>query len=310
MEEHTGRAARRRGSLVGPAILIGIGIIFLLNNFGWLSWSVWETILRLWPVLVIAGGLDLLIGRRSVWGSAAALVLTLAVLAGALWLYEAGPLAPRAASREQVRQALEGASRARVEIAPAVGQLVMEALPESANLLEGYVELMSGERLVRDFSVKGDEARLVLRSEGRRMVPTVGSWRQERTWDLGLASGVPIDLRISMGVGQSVLDLSELTVTELYVDASVGQTTITLPAEGRYEAQIDSAIGELVVNVPEGLEARITVDTGISARQLPSGYRRSGDGYVSPGYAGADNRVDLKLDHAIGAVSVRRSSAK
>jgi hypothetical protein len=307
MEEHTERPPRRRGSLVGPAILIGLGIIFLLNNFGWLSWSVWETILRLWPVLVIAGGLDLLIGRRSAWGSVVALVLTLVVLAGALWLYEAGPLAPSAATREQVTQALEDASRARVEIAPAVGQLVIEALPESANLIEGYVELMSGERLVQDFSVRGDEARLVLRSEGRRVVPTVGSWRQERTWDIALASGVPMDLEISMGVGQAVLDLSELTVTELYVDAGVGQTIVTLPAEGRYEARIDSAIGELVINLPEGLEARIAVDTGISARQFPSGYRRSGDVYVSPGYAGADNRVDLKLDHAIGAVSVRRS---
>jgi hypothetical protein len=28
---------RWRGSLVGPIILIGLGIVFLLNNLGWLN---------------------------------------------------------------------------------------------------------------------------------------------------------------------------------------------------------------------------------------------------------------------------------
>ena len=65
----------RRGSLVGPVILLGLGIVFLLNNLGVLEWSVWEVIFRLWPVLLIAAGLDFLIGRRSVWGSLLALVL-------------------------------------------------------------------------------------------------------------------------------------------------------------------------------------------------------------------------------------------
>jgi len=29
-------------SLVGPLILIGLGVIFLLNSLGMLAWSVWE----------------------------------------------------------------------------------------------------------------------------------------------------------------------------------------------------------------------------------------------------------------------------
>ncbi len=42
------------GKAVGPFILIGIGIIFLLVNFGWLDFDrlidVW------WPVILIAAG--------------------------------------------------------------------------------------------------------------------------------------------------------------------------------------------------------------------------------------------------------------
>ena len=42
----------RRGGLVGPAILVALGVVFLLNNLGYLGWGVWGTLLRLWPVLL------------------------------------------------------------------------------------------------------------------------------------------------------------------------------------------------------------------------------------------------------------------
>ena len=73
----------RRGSLVGPLILIGLGVVFLLNNLGALDWNVWEVIFSLWPVLLIAAGLDVLFGRRSGWGALVSLMLIVALLAGA-----------------------------------------------------------------------------------------------------------------------------------------------------------------------------------------------------------------------------------
>jgi lia operon protein LiaF len=74
-----------RGSLAGPAVLIGLGIVFLLNNLGYLGWGIWDTLLRLWPVLLIAVGLDLLIGRRSALGSALLALLVVAALGAAIW---------------------------------------------------------------------------------------------------------------------------------------------------------------------------------------------------------------------------------
>ena len=102
MDEERGR----RGGLFGPVILIGLGVVFLLNNLGILDWSVWEVIVRLWPVLLIAAGLDVLIGRRSALGSLLSLVLTLAVLGGALWLLGTGAITGQASISEEIRQAL------------------------------------------------------------------------------------------------------------------------------------------------------------------------------------------------------------
>ena len=105
----------RRGGLIGPVILIGLGVVFLLNNLGILSWSIWTVIFRLWPVLLVAAGLDLLLGRRSVWGSLLALVLTVAIVAGVLGLFGAGIMPGRAAAGEEISQALDGATRAELD---------------------------------------------------------------------------------------------------------------------------------------------------------------------------------------------------
>lgn len=301
---------KRRGSLVGPVILIGLGIILLLNNLGVLEWGVWEVIFRLWPVLLIAGGLDLLIGRRSVWGSLLALVLILAVLAGALWLFGAGIGTGQVMAGEDVRQALDGATQAEVVIAPGVGTLHIEALPESASLVEGVIRLSRGERAMPEFAVEGGTATFTLRSEGVAFGPFVGLWDDQRGWDLGLNPDVPLQLEISLAVGRSDIDLTGLMVSDLEVSMGVGQTTVTLPDEGHFQAEIEGAIGQTVVVIPAGLAARIRVDTGLAGRQLPDGYQRRDDVYTSPGYESADNRVDLEVSQAIGNITIRHAGTK
>jgi hypothetical protein len=46
-------------------ILIAVGIIWLLGNLGVLSAANILVLLRLWPLLLIVIGLDLLFGRQS-----------------------------------------------------------------------------------------------------------------------------------------------------------------------------------------------------------------------------------------------------
>ena len=96
----------RRVSLVGPVILIGLGVVFLLNNMGVLAWSVWDVIFRLWPVLLIAVGLEIILSRLSPWGSLLALALTVIIIAGALWLLGPDMRTAQAVAGEEVNHRL------------------------------------------------------------------------------------------------------------------------------------------------------------------------------------------------------------
>ena len=76
---------RRKPSLIGPIIMIAIGVLFLLNNLGLLPWGVWELVWHFWPLILILAGLDILIGwSRSGIAAAFALILGLLLILGCL----------------------------------------------------------------------------------------------------------------------------------------------------------------------------------------------------------------------------------
>lgn len=295
----------RRGGLIGPLILIGLGVVFLLNNLGILDWSIWEVLLRLWPVLLVAAGLDLILGRISIWGSLLALLLTLAVLAAALWLSQTGLGGEGGLHIEEIVQPLEDVTRAEVVIDPGVGRLRVEASTDSENLAEGTLALSRGEELERDLSVQDDTGAFTLRTQRTSFGPSVVGWTGRRVWDLRLTAEVPLRLETELGLGQIDLDLTGLTLENLEVDQGLGQTVVVLPDEDRLEATIQGAIGQTIVTIPEGLEARIRLDTGITGRQIPDGYVCEDDVCTSRGYETADRRIDLTLGQAIGSLVIK-----
>ena len=298
---------RERRGLVGPILLIAIGVFFLLSNMGLVTWSFWEVAWRLWPIALIAVGLDLLVGRRSIWASLLIALITLALLFGGfLWL---GALdrAPGAFT-DHVEQSLSGASAAEVFIDFGVGRLQLDALPaDSPELIIGDVNRPAREmRVAQSFDVEGDVAQYELRMEGTAGPFTfIGRPGEDWLWDLALSPDVPMDLTISTGAGESELDLSRLMLGDLNVDSGVGQTTVILPGEGQLHAKISGGVGQVIVEIPDGIAARIETDTGLGGTEIPAEFERQGDVYVTPGYESALDRINLELSTGVGQVSVR-----
>lgn len=294
---------RRRG-LIGPLLLIGIGVLFLMNNLGTLNWSVWELIFRLWPVFLIAAGLDLVIGRGSVWGSLLAVALVVGVVAFGVWSLRGG-VTGTARGSESLTFPVEAARRAEVHLSPVAGVVRLSGAGSTADLLSGTIWTGGGMQVVKDFSAQGEAAILSIRAEGVGvMFPTLGPPGQP-TWDFQLTPAIPVDLSGDMGVGQSVIDLRGTQVYSLSLNQAIGQTVVYLPRNGVMKANLSMAIGETVVVIPPGVAARIHTSTGIAARSIPGAFVKDGDTYTSPGYAEASDKVDLELEVAIGNLSVR-----
>jgi hypothetical protein len=294
----------KREGLVAPTFLIGIGVIFLLANLGYLSVNIWQMVLTLWPILLIAIGFDILIGRRSVWAAIAGMILILVILAGSLWLFGVSASQASSVQGETIQQSLDGATRAEVKIEPAAGDIQIGATSLDGILIEGSVPTKSSQNIESSYTVSGGVGTYLLRETGSRsFLP--GQKPGQMDWNLDLTDAVPLDLTLQLGAGNLQADLSTLDLDNLSVNTAVGNSEVILPAQDGLVAEIEGAIGQFEVTVPDGVGVQLQADTALVTLQVPPDFVRVGEAYQSPGYPSASQRIDLVVKLAIGNVVIR-----
>jgi hypothetical protein len=303
---------RYRGGFVGPILLIGAGIVFLLNNLGIISWDVWSVLLRLWPVILIAVGLDLLVGRRVPLGS---LLLGLLLIVVLVLAVQGALPEPQVASlmsvdrTQEINGDLKGAERASVVIRFGAGTLNLGALPEdSPQLIRGTVDLSRNETLNQSYSGSNGAVSFTLESEGSWTTGADVFMDSGKSWDLSLNRDIPLDLRVSSGAGKSSIDLTSLNLSRFDLNGGVGQVTVKLPAQGRYPVRVDGGVGQIVIMVPEGLAARVRVDGGLGGVTTEGDFSHSEDTYTTGNFDTAENRAEIQVDGGIGQIVLRTLS--
>lgn len=294
---------RQQVNFLGPMLLIFVGCVLLLNVLGIIDWSIWWSILQLWPIFLIAAGLELLIGRRSRAGSLFVALLVMVILVGALLLTTAGSGTGGLAS-QQIRQPRDDATQAEIAIDPGLGVLRLDALPESADLIRGEILLNWDEEIREEFASEGGQASYSLTTTGEAWEP-FRFWNSHRVWDLGLSPGARLALRPDIVVGQNEIDLTGLDLSDLNANMALGWTKVTLPAEGRFQAKVSGAMGGITIIIPEGMAVRLNAGTAMVLRQVPADFQQQDNVFTSPGYASADDRVDLEVGLAMGVLDVR-----
>ena len=65
MEEE--KVKQRHRFPIWGIILVLLGVILLLQTFNVLPWGLWGSLWRLWPLLLIAIGLNIILSRVNVW---------------------------------------------------------------------------------------------------------------------------------------------------------------------------------------------------------------------------------------------------
>lgn len=306
MSDH--RQSYRRGSLVWPIVLIGFGIVFLLNNLGVLSWGVWMTIFRLWPLLLVVIGLDILLGRRpGVWTIIPVFIMV-GLFAGGVWLVQTTRSVWSGDTYvQEISHPLDNASSADIDINFGVGELEVNKTSETGILMEGALDITEDESLNKNYFTQDGIAYLELESTGTQFYPSwlIDDWDDyKRNWVLNFTDDIPIDLSIDTGVGQATIDLGGIQLEGLNIDSGIGETKVYLPDSGSFNAWISLGIGELVVYVPADLMVRIHMDTGLGNNSISGNYIHSGSVYFSPGFDDMGDWVELYVDGGIGDVRV------
>ncbi|MFO7323640.1 MAG: toast rack family protein [Chloroflexota bacterium] len=278
----------RTGLSIWPAILIGAGVIWLLAQANVITGAHLSVLFRFWPVILIAIGLELLLGRRSpalstlIGVGAVALIVALVLAGPSLGLAQA-----QQAQTETIDIPLDDAESAEIQLDVAVGSLRVTPSTDPDKLLEGEVNYFG--RL--DIAI-GDE-------DGRRFVNLHNEFERtssfffnlftdedEADWELGLNTGVPVDLIVNTGTGSSELQLADVMLNSLEVHGGTGSITVALPAlETPYEVLLDSGTGSINVAIPDraAVTLRVNTGTGSTAIDVPDGAAVRVSGSVGTG---------------------------
>lgn len=295
------RYGRRRG-IVGPLLLILLGTALLLDNLG--IWSLdWGDIWRLWPLLLVLAGLQVVFGR-STWGGLVSLLVVVAIIGGVLWL---SPAQDRGhVAEEVITHPAMGISSAMVRADLGIGTLhvsVLEGSEQAFELLARYDRDQMV--LTHDVQIEDGAARVRLGTTSRRPGWSPLGRSVESEWHLLLNPDIPTQLNVSTGVSSAHLALDRLALTRATVNAGVGAITLLLPEAGRYEVSVDGGVGTLRIDVPEAMEARVRVDPGLGALDVAPRFRQEGPYYVTAGYDGADHRAEIDVDGGVGSITIR-----
>ena len=169
----------------------------------------------------------------------------------------------------QFRLPLDNAVAANVELELSVGESTVQAIEGTPNtLLDADLAYLGS----ISFGVSGDVERSAFLRQSTPL--TVGwanpvHWTTRPRWQIGLAGGLPTDLRVQAGVGDANLNLAGLQLRSLRVEGNIGRTNITLPAQaGTLQTTLRGGAGGIALNVPRGVDGTVRVQGGVGGFAL------------------------------------------
>ena len=201
--------------------------------------------------------------------------------------------------------ALDGAEKLDARVRMAAGELTLAG--GSTGALDAKFDASPRSWMPEvEYSVEGTAGVL------RISQPEITDWdfmgNTVNVWDMKLASGVPTELDIELGAGQSTLDLTEVDVRNLHVLTGAGETTIDLSGEraNDIDGSIEAGVGELTLKVPQDVGVRVTGTRDGVGDYNVEGFTSDGDAYVNDAWDTATVKIDLRLQRGIGEVTVEQ----
>ena len=307
-------SVRPRRGVFWPLLLIALGLIFLLQNFGFITGVSWLALASLWPLLLVLIGLDIAFARR--W-PLPTLVVEVTVIAAGLALVAYSPnLAPG------IFVFGDGDGSGESDVTVPRGDATQLTLTLNGGATRSYHVSGGATALVEAHSTSPD---LRVRTSGTTrasvrvdQVSPNGFPRPVAVGDIQIriASDVPTSVVINVGAGDFDVDLLDVRVTDARVNVGASSMRFVLPKpSGNVDIRMNGGASNISVVVPDGVEARISTTGGLLS--LRSENARLGNGDTArgvfaggttvetSGYAAAQNRVTLTISAGASSIVVR-----
>lgn len=329
----------RNDRLIPGTILVIIGILFLLNNFGAIEFN-WWVFLNLWPILLIIGGVNLVFANnRSQWAT----ILKILVLIGGMailiicgftsrhlsgwpsWTYhlnrdfnddddrDTGNVADTAGGRSIVK--VDGNSIYREAYHPGLqtAKLSITGGATTYNLKGATNDLFvaTTKEYNSNYTLKthiNDSTHAEIDFD---MSMHRHGWhfnkKHENHADIELNSNPEWEIELQSGASKADFDLSPFKVKKLSIEGGASSYIVKLGQPlTKTSVDISTGMASVTLYIPKNAACHVSVDTGLSSKDLEGFNKRDDDSYETPGFAKASNKIEVSFEAGMSNLKVIR----
>lgn len=291
-------------TFIGPAILISLGVVFLLNNFGILAWDVWLSLWKFWPIILILIGVEIWMGKN-------ASVKTFAILLGLIFFVPIflsyNPLTnnPLATDEIKIEESLGTAVKAKINMNFPTSNITINSLEkDSSFLVEGkivYSEASKKPTIEKESDLGVVILNISQAIEGK--LPFISNLRTST--QLSLSNLVPIELFIKTSASTSNLDLSNLRIEFLEINSGASTISIKFAEDFNQKVLIRTGASTIKLEIPEKLGARVTIDSQIKSVDASDRFEKDGNKYQTKEFDKSLNKVEIEIKATAGSVIIK-----
>ncbi|MDD3531772.1 MAG: DUF5668 domain-containing protein [Candidatus Shapirobacteria bacterium] len=314
--------------VVWPLILISLGLLFLLNNLGLLSWSAWNILWRFWPIFLILSGLELVLGDSS-WSKVILATVCLITLEAALFFTIIWPkpesvfkqsfrdravfwsqkIFPKNKEQEFVitNESYPSIDQRILKVNVGLGRLTIADQEENPNLFYLRTQYQDPFGVPRVTSDLGSDKNITISFDNRHNGLTIPSrLTNQINYQIILGQvNLPTRLYLKMGAGQADIGLNQIITRIISLETGAGQISLRLSESALPEEKlaINLGAGKIKISLPQN--SQINLDYNIGAGKIVVNQDEIGGlnqtGRIS---VGQNEDLPINIEARIGAGSL------
>lgn len=285
--------------------ILFLGFIFLWMSVGFIKWNMLFQLLRLWPLLFIIVGIDLIL-RRTRFNILRILtpIIVMGVSLGLISVAQNGNIfQPRTIEKQKI---------SRENLSPE------KSTDLSLDFYSGKLEVSDGEGELfnADMSMpQGEEPNLVSKSFEKEDLYQIfdssvsnyifSPWDNDHLWDFRLNKEALFKLNAKTYASINEIDLSKLSVTDLNLETNFSSSRIIVaPKSSRLNINANSSYITLEIPKKVGVKLKLEkmfIMDNFSELGLTQGFKE----YTSTNYGESEKKVDVYLNLKFSQIEIR-----
>ncbi len=304
----------KSGNLFWGVILVVIGVLFVLKNFGFIYFD-WCSIFSLWPLLLVLFGIAIL-PIKNIFK----IILSFIALIVGIIIFSFSYSCDNNFSITYNNDRFYYNDDDEYTIDE---QVFTEPYNSNIEYAELHFDAIAGEFRIKNttndllyFNKEGSIGpySLISKDLGNKqsiqIKPKKSHYRLKK-WKNDVyikLNEKPIwDFDLDIGAAKVDLDLSKFKTRKINIDGGASSVEIKLgDKHNKTKLNIDSGVSSIYIKVPEGSGCEIFTSTVLSAKNLYGFDKYEKHTYRSPNFSTSENKIYINIDAAISSLNIRR----